>query len=133
MNRILSALHDNQLSNLVFGFEDESSVDGQDVVLDPVTGESTTRVSLARFTNLAELSLYRCDVKHFKSLQAMLRSWNPIEAPSRLLRLHPSWEELQSVLSREETGSLGQNVSALEESCGSVFSLHAECASAVVY
>ena len=92
----------------------------RDVKSAPVTTENE-QISLARFTNLRSLAVFGYDFKHFKSLQAILRSWNPTEVPSRHLELYFSWEDIQSVQSCEDVSSLGQNASILEESCGSVF------------
>ena len=108
----------------MFKFEDKGERDVQDIVSDPVTGENP-QISLAKLTNLDRLTVYGYGAKHFKSLQAVLRSWKPTEASSRHLAVYSRWGTMQSVLSTGEgIGSHGQNVSAPEENCGGMFALY---------
>ena len=105
------------MREFTFTFEEEGGRDVQNVASFPVTGENA-RISLARFTKLDRLIMYVYGPEGFETLQEILRSWKPTEAPPSRLVVSLWWEAMQSViLPGEETGS----VSVLEESCGGMF------------
>ena len=122
INRIFAALPEDQLRHLQdFQPENESEGNVQDVVSDPVTGD-IAQISLARFTNLDRLTVCLSGIEYSERLQAALHSWKPTEASSRYLEVRAWWGIMQSVLSPgEDTGSIDENISALEEICGSMF------------
>ena len=125
INRVLAALPEDKLCHLSLQFpQDEGERDMQDTLSEsPVVGENA-QMSLARFTNLERIGVYECGPEDFKLLRAILCSWKATKASSRHLHVSFPWESMQSVLlPGEETGSLGQNVPALDESCSSTFFL----------
>lgn len=75
--RILSALPNNQLRHFHLTFGAEEELNGLNELLDPTTGTNAP-TCLARFKNLGNLTLSRCN-------QAMFSSWKPSMVTSRYL------------------------------------------------